>query len=120
MRPRPVQLLFAALLAGCLQEGRPVVGRSLVPGRAVERPVFADKGASVTYEVRRRPAEPPYSGSFDFQIVNYETAASRLLVENAADKWGKPDGGAGIYYLVTDEVALPNLSTMGTLVQLSL
>jgi hypothetical protein len=120
MRPRPVQLLFAALLAGCLQEGRPVVGRSLVPGRAVERPIFVKDGASVLYEVRRRPAEPPYSGSFDLQMVDYDSAAVRPLVENVADRWGKYDGGGGIWYLITDEAALPNLSTMGTLVQLDL
>jgi hypothetical protein len=128
MRPRPVQLVLAAfiaasvapLLAGCLQEGRPVVGRSLVPGRAVERPIFVKDGDWVSYELRRRPAEPPYSGSFDFQIVNYDTGEVRPLVENVADRWGKYDGGAGVYYLITDEAALPNLSTMGTLVQLSL
>src|SRR5437762_11309764 len=97
-----IALLFpplAALLAGCLKEGRPVVGRFLVPGRTVEKPAFVKLGTAVTYEVRRRKAEAPFSGAYDWAIVNYDTGEARTLVENAADRWGRSSNDDGLYFL---------------------
>jgi hypothetical protein len=112
-------LLPLALLAGCLKGGRDVVGFSLVRGRAVEKPAFVKDGAWVTYELRRRSAEAPFSGAYDFAMVNYDTGEVRPLVENVADRWGRQDSDTGIQYLVADETASPS-GTMGTLVLLDL
>jgi hypothetical protein len=106
-------------MGGCLKEGRPVVGRFLVPGRAVERPEFVKGGAWVTYEVRRKKAEPPFSGAYDWAMVNYDTGERRPLVENAADRWGRFDSQTGLFFIMTDETEVPS-GTAGTLVLLDL
>jgi hypothetical protein len=111
-------LALAALLAGCLKEGRPVVGRSLVPGRAVEKPGFVKGGQWVTYEVRRKPAEAPYAGSYDFSMVNYDSGETRLLAANVSDQWGRADNDLGLYFMVTDETLATDPlvpTTMGVL-----
>jgi hypothetical protein len=112
-----------ALLAGCLQEGRSVVGRSLVPGRNVEAPAFVKEGAWVTFELRRKSAVPPFSGAYDFAMVDYDSGEVRTLVENAADRWGRIGNETGLMYLLADETLVPNPTvptTMGTLVTLDL
>jgi hypothetical protein len=117
----PLLLPLAALLAGCLKEGRPVVGRPLIMGRAVEKPEFVKDGTWVAYEVRQKIAEPPYSATYDWWMVNYDTAENRPLLQNVADRWGHTHNDAGTWFLVTDEVAVPSLSTTaGTLVLLDL
>src|SRR5436190_20279693 len=103
--------LAAALLAGCLKEGRPVLGRFLVPGRAVEKPAFVKQGGAVTYELRRRKAQGDVSGAYDWAIVNYDTAETRTLVENVSDRWGRQDNGNGLYYVMSDEALAPGRTT---------
>jgi hypothetical protein len=116
----PFRVAVLLLCAGCLQEGRPVVGRLLVKGRTVENPTFLKDNKRLTYQVRRRPAEPPLSGAFDLGIVSYDTAEARLLAENVADRWGVLDGQAGLTFVMTDESLAPDQSTMGSLVMLDL
>jgi hypothetical protein len=109
------------LLVGCLQEGRPVVGRPLVKGRAVENPTFVKDGTWLTYQVRRRPAEAALSGAFDYAMVSYDTAEVRPLVENVADRWGVVDDGAGLTFVMADEAMAPDqTSTTASLVLLDL
>ena len=115
MRAAFVALLLA--LGGCLPEGRPVEGRLLFTGRAVEKPNFVnvDGAASVLYEVRTAPAQPPRAATYELWMVGYDGGAPQVMLANVADRdsWRPQVDGAGIRYVMIDERAVDGGSAVG-------
>src|SRR5256714_9970523 len=104
MRLRLVLPVLVAFAAGCLKEGRPVVGQMLLAGREVEKPSFVTVGDAlwVTYQVQRRAALAPPSGSYDFAMVSYGTAEVRPLLPNVSERGERGQAG-GVPLIMVDE-----------------
>jgi hypothetical protein len=123
-------VLAVMAAAGCLQEGRPVDGRQLFAARDVEKPAFIgiDRVPYVMFHVRKTPAMPPRSATYELWLANYETGETRRLLENVADRdvWRIQVDMSGVRYVMVDERSVAAGSSMGvqtpvgTLVRLDL